>query len=548
MGNGINNWNPNNLVNNWRSICMNFDRIMPFMGQTLWQVGPLPWMMNNNGWFANSVWGQVGDFTHFSGVTPSQSTDPAKTPEQTHAEKREAHVKKVELERKFDKLLKVLNDYVETLDYSTTKTALVFDINTFKSAKTQDNYKNLLELYNANKDKIKQSLIDSEKLTAKEKADLVSNIEEMNTSILDDSDKSYASVLEGDPLKLKEDIDVLDLISTYHTKKAEGAQDFIMAIVNKYKDADAEKKSSLVTLADKIEEALEEKYEAIKDNNYLTDETKKNLKKAYDNFVSYNNKLQEELYAQVFNDFYKQLRLAEAEKADATIADKLGFLDESENEFKAEKLKKEVVEDLKQEGFANPTDPPANVLKPANSSLAGASNEEGGAVSIGTQQGQEVETSDPVTKLNALLEKETLSKEEHIDLVRNYIQNQEFMNKNTVVDILDKCPDLIISLNTKGLEQNTINRVVKAVMRKAIELNLRSTAEYKELEKYFGAYGTPVYKSNGYTADNDTKKGSDTFGFSQHYGKHLTYMSEMAEQIQDMVNALVAKIKEKTTT
>lgn len=573
MGNGINNWNPGEVIKNWRMCCINFDRIMPFMGQTLWQVGPLPWMMgNNSNWFANSAWGQVGDFTQFSGAAPAQSADPTKSPEQTHEEKREAHVRKVALEKKYDKLLKVLKDYVETLDESDKKERLKFSIDTWDNAKTQENYANLLTLYNDNKDNIKQALIDNAKLTAREKADLEYDINDLNTSINDDNDKIYASVLKSDFSGLKDDVDVLDLISTYNTKKDDESPDFISAIVNKRKNTTSnDKKASFITLADKIENALEAKYDAIKDNSYLTDETKKNLKKAFKNFDKLNKQLDDENYVKVFNEFYTQLRLAEAEKADAEIAEKLGFLSDTENEFKSGKLKNEVIEDLKQEGFENPTAPPTHVPATANSQVGTqqAGMQQPAASQTATQQGgsQQVNAAayvaqsntsaegsevvaqalpatpeETVTELKTLLSEEELSEGNYEKLVQDVLQNQEIINKDTIVEILDKYPDLITTLDSKGVQKNTINRVVKAVMRKAIDLNLQETEEYKALEKFFGAKGTPNYEANSSKVSS-----KDTFEFTENTGKDL-YYELIAKNIQNMVNALVNKIKKSTTT
>lgn len=548
MGNGINNWDPNNLFGSWRNVCMNFDRMMPFMGQTLWQVGPMPWMMNNNGMFANSLWGQVGDFTQFNGSASSTSNDPAKNTTQTHEERRAAHIKKVELEKKFDKVLKVLNEYVETLDDSPEKTGLKFDIDAYDNSKTEENYAKLLEVYNENKDKIKTSLIENEKLTAKEKADLTTAVTNLDISINDDNDKTYSSILKSGLAGLKDDVDVLDLISTYNTKKDTGKPDFITAIVSKYKTSANEKKSSFETLADKIEIALEAKYNAIKDNNYLSDETKKDLKKAFENFDSLNKKLDDANYVKVFNDFYRQLRLAEAEKADASIAEKLGFLHESENEFESGKLKNEVVDDLTNEGFDEPTVapidlPPAATTTTATataSATASATTPAGTASSTTTTFGLDAKSR---ATLDILSESGSLNPISYKALVKDVIQNQNVMNKDTIVDILDEYPDLITDLATKRVKKDTINRVVKAVMRKAIELNLTDANEYKELQTFFGASGTPKYKNNGFEVDAvDEGDGVDTFGFTKHTGG-VQFIREDAQKVQDMVKALVDIIK-----
>ena len=83
-------------------------------------------------------------------------------------------------------------------------------------------------------------------------------------------------------------------------------------------------------------------------------------------------------------------------------------------------------------------------------------------------------------------------------------------------------------------------------MRNAIDINLQETEEYKALEKFFGAKGTPAYKIGTSVADNDTKDGKDSFEFTLHYGRDTYYSDELARNIQNMVKALVAKIKEQT--
>ena len=52
-------WTPNTMGKNWMSVCNFYGNIMPFLGQTLWQVGPMPFI--TQGWFPNANYGNWGD-------------------------------------------------------------------------------------------------------------------------------------------------------------------------------------------------------------------------------------------------------------------------------------------------------------------------------------------------------------------------------------------------------------------------------------------------------------------------------------------------------
>lgn len=90
-------------------------------------------------------------------------------------------------------------------------------------------------------------------------------------------------------------------------------------------------------------------------------------------------------------------------------------------------------------------------------------------------------------------------------------KNGKGINKDNIVDILESYYALAKDSNhgiyynlcsasgsrTSRMSRNVVNRVPKALMRKAYELKLTGTDAYQTMAKYFNVKGTPKYDANG---------------------------------------------------
>ena len=84
--------------------------------------------------------------------------------------------------------------------------------------------------------------------------------------------------------------------------------------------------------------------------------------------------------------------------------------------------------------------------------------------------------------------------------------------------------------------QALMNRVPKAVMRKALEAGLGETKAYKKLADFFGAEGTPKYNQDGTIAQDDT------FKFTKNDDPNGEYKKEDAQFLDKLIIDLVTEI------
>ena len=167
MGNGINgqipkNWNPQKIINNWRNFCTSilpFDSIMAF---TLWQGGPPIfdrnlWMNGGNSiWNQGEPWGTASTWGTWDSFIPSTRSSSAasttQTTPETQEEKDKAEAKRVQLNKKFEVLKNILQDYASTLDeMNDSEGTLKVKINRLiGSSITQENYDKLVEVFKEN--------------------------------------------------------------------------------------------------------------------------------------------------------------------------------------------------------------------------------------------------------------------------------------------------------------------------------------------------------------------------------------------------------------
>ncbi len=84
--------------------------------------------------------------------------------------------------------------------------------------------------------------------------------------------------------------------------------------------------------------------------------------------------------------------------------------------------------------------------------------------------------------------------------------------------------------------QALMNRIPKAVMRKALEAGLGDTDEYKALAGFFGAEGTPKYNQDGTIAADDAYK------FTKNDDAKGEYTVEQAKELDTLINKLINQI------
>ncbi len=84
--------------------------------------------------------------------------------------------------------------------------------------------------------------------------------------------------------------------------------------------------------------------------------------------------------------------------------------------------------------------------------------------------------------------------------------------------------------------QALMNRVPKAVMRKALEAGLDDSEEYKALANYFGATGNPKYNADGTIAADDAYK------FTKNDEPKGEYTVEQAKELDILIKKLVNEI------
>lgn len=124
------------------------------------------------------------------------------------------------------------------------------------------------------------------------------------------------------------------------------------------------------------------------------------------------------------------------------------------------------------------------------------------------------------------------------DLLKNNV------NKDNVVGIIkafaSKSPNehlmQYIANESHDYSQGICSRVPKALMRKAAELRLTNSDEYKALVEYFGAEGSVKYDENGNIVEGDT------FKFTKNESNEKCFTEEEAKKLDQMLMALANKI------
>ena len=333
MGNGINgqmpsNWNPQNVINQWRNFCSSMMPLDSIMAFTLWQGGPpqfngTPWMNTSTSIWNNASFGGMaptwGSWDSFVPTVASKTTN-TETSTQTQEEKDKAEFEKEQLGKKMDKLKKILNDYKATLDSNVEADYLIIKnieraVN--NSNVTQENYDKLLEIFNTNniesslKDKTLKSMLVSEDTSFKNKV----------------SKDCWTKKNWSAQLRVTED-NVLEYMATFNNISK---GNFVGTLFNRTNDKGSDNKktnerSKIVEHLNDIQKSLIAVAQNICDNSDISDDSKQNLQKSIDTLKG--SKPDEALYASNYKDYEKKL----AELFNLTRAAKLESV-EKEYEF-----------------------------------------------------------------------------------------------------------------------------------------------------------------------------------------------------------------------
>lgn len=373
-------WTPNTIGKNWMSVCNFYGNVMPFLGQTLWQVGPMPFI--TQGWFSNTNYGNWGD-QFVSSYTPGAGGGGGST-NLTEEQRAKLTTQKNEIldyNNKYNAMLKALTEYKKTLD-NKAKDAFEIDLsiasinlsskrstsvpssnvsttieNSHKEAEKA--YENLLEIYkeynkgNAVSKAYEESILEEQKLAKTTNSEYDDEVTSVSNWISAPTD-SLPLLEEEDngSYTWPDNIDIMDFLSTWNS--TENKEHLINEIISKYNSLNNDAKGYLETFTEKLCTQLHDRANII-NKNELTNSTKNLLKdaiKAFPSSISSSN-LNSEL-AEKFNDLYKAVRLAEAEIADKELREAFDFLGDENPYIKEENANKyfdDAKADLKNEGI-----------------------------------------------------------------------------------------------------------------------------------------------------------------------------------------------------
>lgn len=288
MGNGINgqipkNWNPQKIINNWRNFCTSilpFDSIMAF---TLWQGGPPIfdrnlWMNGGNSiWNKGQPWGTASTWGTWDSFIPSTRSSSAasttQTTSETQEEKDKAEAKRVQLNKKFEVLKNILQDYASTLDeMNDSEGTLKVKINRLiGNSITQENYDKLVEVFKENNigEKLKTDILNS-------------MLPSENSSFKKKISKDCWTKKEWTAqIRITKD-NVLEYMATFNAL-AKG--NLVGTLLNRTNDKDAEgnktnNRDKIVEHLNDMQKSLIELAEDICNNSKVSDETKQSLEQA----------------------------------------------------------------------------------------------------------------------------------------------------------------------------------------------------------------------------------------------------------------------------
>ncbi len=664
-------WNPDNVVKSWMGVCQGFQGL-PFISQTLWQVGPMPWLTNfSQGWFGNANWGNTSDTVEISNGnkktrTPKTDAEKKHEAEEKKAEKRKKDFEQKELKEKHEKLKPLLVSYKETLDKaykketdSTKKEELynqIEDINECVKSVTKDNYEKMLEIYNENKDKIKETKSKEikDKVTSKTNPQYTSVASNLKTSIENSTDgfgilKKTDSGYEWGTITVngeEQDIDIMELLSTWNNETSTQRTYIIEHIAKNRKTQTGENKSKYDVLSnqlhDKLKTAAENIDERKLDVNVPAEKAILDaLTKAQNDFNKFDTVDKRfpdgeatagANYSKAFENLYMAIRRAEAMIADKDLEESFRFLGD-ENPYKTAteiengkvkvvegtilaETEKELVSEYRSQvkevtepvapppaektieekaaegnyttaksgtyqkegkyyyydnaskdfkemsgvGFVDDTgncysgsDNTGTLVGTVKNGVYTASSASSDATASGTGTAPaEGSVENAIgTEYNSWDKMYRVTNTSLHPIFRDEDDKYK-LNKESVIGFIDHLDKICTSkkgvirrLTDIRFDKDNCNKIVKAVMRKALDIGLNSgnCQAYQKLAQYFGALGQPHYIENTPTPDNKSRSGKDTFEFTINTGTGIKYSNEEVEEIDKLLADLVYEIK-----
>lgn len=553
------------------------------------QIGLPPIVMGNPN-FAHSVWGYTqmnsyGDQFICHAGTPGSSTkelseedkliaeDQKKLKEETTRENKYA----VAVERQnFESIKELLTSYVESIKTKDTKTLgakkynLIQDFDKYSKTYNTENYKKLLQLYNAHAENIK-----SFKVAEIDKKQISTNNTDYATVVKAINDDKIDDIIENDEFKpitvngKESDFDIMEFMSTWNDDNSS-----IITLIGE-KRKDAKNKENHDEISNALHNALLNKANSIDTENLSTD-TKDALEKAIEEFNKfsslderYPDSQTDDNYENAFNNLYKAIRLAEAEKLDSELEKSFDFLD-NDNPYKNTTKYRDLTNtDLKEEKGLNSepnNDETVNTEKAEKASKNEETQKTKRSVTVNDQTYYvETDNNNYVTAVynskrqkinlsisikNALpiqykekfaraYEASKIAEDLYLNLKGAFSDDEKTVellnkiNKDNVLDVIgefntlnsgDYNKDGIIEwLRDDEINQEGCFLIIKALLLKAEELNLQDSNEFKNLIK---------------TAEVDNNNNEYKIK-----NPKWTYSTTKAEKIDDCIRALIKKIK-----
>ncbi len=533
-----NNFNFGDLVKGWAGACTRFNNILPFLGPTLWQVGPLPWMMNGN--FATSIWSNMNGSMPWGDIF--QSSEKKSGSSDT---------------KKFNELEKVLKDYAATLT-GTEKATLDEKLKGFEdlkaSEKTKEKYEELLEIYDDYRVKIKES--------------------KLNDAGIGKKDLEPLADMTFENLKPKIDNnDVVDIIDAWNTNESTKGTKLITSLQEKIKNSVELENADYKNTLDKLHEKMKNKAESLEDDSNLSSKSNKALKDAIDTFVEFegSSRYTSAEYVKAFDNLYMATRLAEAEIAQKELKDEFKFLGE-DSLFADADFVSEVQRDLRSEGLRKaqtveiPEDDETGTTAGATGTTAGATGTTAGATGTTTTTTATSQTLASDQDSYGLSVGDNLYNQlAGVSFDFKTKKDLDNINKENIVGVIEgfntqvkngkekyRNDGIIEWLKDDGISIDNCNKILKAVMEKALSagINAENSDAYKQLQEFFDAKldetGKLIFNKNTqkHIAQN-TPRVYSPYGTAPTTAIKTVYTKDESEKLDSLINKLIEEIKAK---
>lgn len=369
---------------NW---CLGMNNILPFFGDIFMQCPP-PWIQGyfQQPWFGNLNYGQIGDQYQFQcnyaptgtvgsggggGGRVERSDDSNLTPEEKLAQREEQSQQNDEINKlveNYNNMYQALEVFAATLSASSDPKKSVFEatLKTYKDKAKSSMKKETIEskiadlkaVYNKYAEKVKTANLEEAKknVTSTTNSDYSSKVTKLKAA--NGGDETFGGILlknNNGPLSWNDDVDILELLSTWNSTSDTAGSHVMKTILDKYNSATGEAISNYQALKREFEDKLLSVAEDI-DVNKLTDDTKTALTTAINDLKDFGDinvaAANPVLYSRTFDNLYRAIRLAKAEIADKDLKEKFDFLG-NENPYKDGQFLDIVKKDLSDENCGN---------------------------------------------------------------------------------------------------------------------------------------------------------------------------------------------------